>query len=989
MLGLIVAGIAFTQVVSPVTPAHAAGAGAGWYSGSIQYSQIVNCTSLIQGSPYTEFGVGTYASFYANPEANQPAPNQPFYVEVVVSGLGQPCSGGSRADINVQIPAGTSLAISGTNPVRCFLGNSELGTADCPQSLPSSAGLYGSGFVRVPSSDNANINLWPVPQGGFVTIRIPLVASGMLSNVPLNTAVKIFDGNDNPVLHPTVGLYVFSNQPSIISPTTSTTFGTTSWPTTIRSAQYLYPNGLGGNAYFDLRTSPGGPVVFTDGPQPVPGNQGTGYEVWADWTPFAPGSLAGGTTYYWSMRFVTTSGNVTYTGPLNSFTTPLSNQSVVGTGTAASCTGTALNSALTGPTATVTFNCGPNPVTIPMTTAATITNKTIDGANLVTLQAAPASRHLFISGGTSTVKNIAFTGGNATICGGSVQVINNATASFDAVRLTNNTSTGTGGALCVAVGSTVTFVNGSISANTAATTGGGVQSAGIATFQNTNISANSATGSGGGPLAGSGGGIFNFGSLTLLRSALIGNSAGTDGGGVANVQGGLTLTNSTVAGNTAARGGGVFTNNGSTSLLNDTISANTAAAGGGGGITSLGSTTYVRSSILTANVAGGVANSNCTLLSGGTIPSTGNSLDSANTCAFTGSTDLHNTDPQLLPLGLWGGSTRTQPPSSTSPAIDRAENTYCTQPDQTGFNPGGSRSVDGDGNGSVVCDMGAFEYRPDAVAPIGTALALANPTPTTAGSVSWTVTFSETVTGVDAADFALTAGGVSGAAITSVTPSTPSSVFTVTASTGSYGGTLRLDLLANDSIRDRSLPLAGTLNGEVYTFSRPAAPAPSGGGTGTGTGGTGGSTGTGTAGTGGSTSGTGTGTGATPQFSAIQPARLLDSRPGQTTIDGQFNDIGIRPADSITELHVTGRAGVPDNATAVVLNITATQATSNGYITVYPCGTTPPTVSNLNTTPGGTVPNAVITKIGTNGNVCIYTNNTTHLIADINGYYPA
>jgi hypothetical protein len=123
-------------------------------------------------------------------------------------------------------------------------------------------------------------------------------------------------------------------------------------------------------------------------------------------------------------------------------------------------------------------------------------------------------------------------------------------------------------------------------------------------------------------------------------------------------------------------------------------------------------------------------------------------------------------------------------------------------------------------------------------------------------------------------------------------------------------------------------------------------------------------------------------------FTAIVPARLLDSRPAQTTIDGQFNDIGIRPTNSITELHITGRAGVPDNATAVVLNITATQATSNGYITVYPCGTTPPTVSNLNTTPGGTVPNAVITKIGTNGNICIYTNNATHLIADINGYYP-
>src|SRR5687768_10056874 len=90
------------EIASPVLPAHAAGA--GWYDGSIAYSDIINCVSIIQGAPYAEKGVGTYVGFYANPEANQPAPNQTYYIQAVVAGLGNPCTGGSRVDINVQLP---------------------------------------------------------------------------------------------------------------------------------------------------------------------------------------------------------------------------------------------------------------------------------------------------------------------------------------------------------------------------------------------------------------------------------------------------------------------------------------------------------------------------------------------------------------------------------------------------------------------------------------------------------------------------------------------------------------------------------------------------------------------------------------------------------------------------------------------------------------------------------------------------------------------
>ena len=103
-------------------------------------------------------------------------------------------------------------------------------------------------------------------------------------------------------------------------------------------------------------------------------------------------------------------------------------------------------------------------------------------------------------------------------------------------------------------------------------------------------------------------------------------------------------------------------------------------------------------------------------------------------------------------------------------------------------------------------------------------LASANPT-APATSVSWTVTFSTSVTGVDASDFALAPVGVSGASITSVTGS--GATRTVTANTGSGGGTLGLNLVDNDSIVAGTTPLGGAgagngdFTGQVYTITVP------------------------------------------------------------------------------------------------------------------------------------------------------------------------
>ncbi|HET9909727.1 MAG TPA: glycoside hydrolase domain-containing protein, partial [Anaerolineales bacterium] len=112
--------------------------------------------------------------------------------------------------------------------------------------------------------------------------------------------------------------------------------------------------------------------------------------------------------------------------------------------------------------------------------------------------------------------------------------------------------------------------------------------------------------------------------------------------------------------------------------------------------------------------------------------------------------------------------------------------------------------------------------------PFVSSIRAADPNPITASSVSFTVTFSKAVSGVNTTDFSLTrTGSIANASITSVTGS--GNTYTVIVNTGSGTGTIRLDLLDNDSIKDagnQSLGGSGMgngnfTNGESYTISAP------------------------------------------------------------------------------------------------------------------------------------------------------------------------
>ena len=82
-----------------------------------------------------------------------------------------------------------------------------------------------------------------------------------------------------------------------------------------------------------------------------------------------------------------------------------------------------------------------------------------------------------------------------------------------------------------------------------------------------------------------------------------------------------------------------------------------------------------------------------------------------------------------------------------------------------------------------------------------------------------------------------------------------------------------------------------------------------------------------------------------------------------------------------------GVHGIPTgNVAAVSLNVTVINPAGGGFVTVYPCGDLP-LVSSLNYIARQTVPNAVITPVSAEGDICLYASAATDLFADINGWF--
>jgi len=332
---------------------------------------------------------------------------------------------------------------------------------------------------------------------------------------------------------------------------------------------------------------------------------------------------------------------------------------VVGAGTAASCTETALASAVAAG-GIVTFNCGSAPVTITVTSEVPVAkDTTIDGGKLVTLSGGKSSRILHIMSAWNvatpllTVQNLTFVDGYTTDVpnttstregggaifedGGSLTVIdctfmNNQCAS-SGEDVSGGAINGQGIGTLIVEGSTFTGNSGS--------NGGaiGTQDENV-TVVNSTFTGNKATGTGGNPGNGGDGGAMSYDgamvSWTMCGDTFSNNSGVASGGAIFRVAyndeavnidrstfdgnsvdpstgnaGGLyleyatiTMADTTISHNSAHFGGGIWIgHNAVAKITNDTIADNTATMGGGvwfaGGVTG---------TLLNVTVAGNAGN---------------------------------------------------------------------------------------------------------------------------------------------------------------------------------------------------------------------------------------------------------------------------------------------------------------------------------------------------------------------------------------------
>ncbi|MCU1393214.1 MAG: hypothetical protein JWM34_1642 [Ilumatobacteraceae bacterium] len=110
------------------------------------------------------------------------------------------------------------------------------------------------------------------------------------------------------------------------------------------------------------------------------------------------------------------------------------------------------------------------------------------------------------------------------------------------------------------------------------------------------------------------------------------------------------------------------------------------------------------------------------------------------------------------------------------------------------------------------------------------------------------------------------------------------------------------------------------------------------------------------------------------------PRRVIDTR---TPADSSQRLVAGEP----TEIDMSNDStGVPADATAVAINVTAVGAAAATFVTVYPCEQNVPVVSTLNVTDAAPESNSAIVSLSGTGTICFYSLRDVDLVVDLSGY---
>ena len=116
-----------------------------------------------------------------------------------------------------------------------------------------------------------------------------------------------------------------------------------------------------------------------------------------------------------------------------------------------------------------------------------------------------------------------------------------------------------------------------------------------------------------------------------------------------------------------------------------------------------------------------------------------------------------------------------------------------------------------------------------------------------------------------------------------------------------------------------------------------------------------------------------TATSAPARLTPVDPVRVLDTRRTGGVGVGQVVEVALD-------------AWVPAAATSVVVNVTATQAAADGFLTAYPCGAAVPEASNVNYLAGQDRAASAVVPVGTGRSVCVFSSAASHVVVDLAGY---